>query len=95
MKEAYNTAKAVAKRAVAKARHEAWQGWYEGNLITGENEIKERWREYFNTLLNVENEREPPIDYEPIEGPIQNVSEWEVKEAIEQIKKGKRQADLE
>ena len=45
--------------------------------------------------MNVENEREPPIDYEPIEGPIQNVSEWEVKEAIEQIKKGKRQADLE
>ena len=123
-KEDYNKAKTEAKRAVAKARYDAWQGWYdeldtkegekaiykiakrkikstkdigqlkvirdhEGNLVTRENKIKERWREYFDTLLNIENDRDQLIECEANEGPIPNVSELEVKEALKQMKTGK------
>ena len=32
-------------------------------LLTDEGKIKERWREYFNNLLNVENETDPLQEY--------------------------------
>ena len=30
----------------------------DGTLLTGGAEVKDRWLDYFNDLLNVENERE-------------------------------------
>ena len=42
-------------------------------MLTDEVKIKERWRGYFNNLLNVENAREVPA----VEGPVQEISREE------------------
>ena len=55
-----------------------------GVMLADEVKIKERWREYFSNLLNVENFKE----YFG-EGPVQEISREEVKKAIESVKKGK------
>ena len=58
-------------------------------MLTDEVKIKERWREYFSNLLNVENAREQLGEVPAVEGPVQEISREEVKKAIESMKKGK------
>ena len=61
----------------------------QGVIITKDDEIRDRWREYFNKLLNVENEREEHLPTETIEDLIENVTLQEVVAAIKNMKKGK------
>jgi len=61
----------------------------EGDIIIKELEVKRRWREYFNTLLNVENDREPPTDIPPTEGPVKIIGLHETKLALKKMKTGK------
>ena len=59
-----------------------------GEMLTDEIKTKERWREYFSNLLNVENARE--LGEVPAEeGQVQEISREEVKKAIESTTKGK------
>ena len=44
-----------------------------GEMLTDEIKIKERWREYFSNLLNVENAREQLGEVPPVEGPVQKI----------------------
>jgi len=44
------------------------------------------WREYCERLINVENDWDGEVDYVPVEGPWQKVSEKEVWEALKKIK---------
>ena len=60
-----------------------------GDMLTDEVKIKERWREYFSNLLNVENAREQRGEVPAVEGPVHDISREEVKNAIESMKKGK------
>ena len=60
-----------------------------GDMLTDEVKIKERWREYFSNLLNVENVREQLGEVPAVEGPVHEISREEVKNAIERMKKGK------
>ena len=60
-----------------------------GNILTEADKIRGRWREYFNQLLNIENSRDPLHEVKPVEGPIENIKETEVKKAVERMKKGK------
>ena len=60
-----------------------------GDIVTEETSIKERWREYFDALLNEENAREPLTEIPPIEGPIHNVKMEEVRKALAKVKLGK------
>ena len=60
-----------------------------GKVLTEERKIKERWREYFNKLLNTENEREELEEIQPVEGPATNITEREVKDAMKNMKNGK------
>ena len=124
LKEAYNNTKREAKSAVAKAKNEAYNEWYDkmgteegermiykvakqrarsrrdigevnvikdqiGEMLTDEVKIKERWREYFSNLLNVENARKQLGEVPAVEGPVQEISREEVKKAVESTKKGK------
>ena len=124
LKEVYQQAKRKTKRAVAKAKEEAWKKWYdnmetkegekliykvakqraknrqdigevsvikskEGDMLTDEKNIKERWQEYFSDLLNVENSREPLEEQPPVEDPVQGITQEEVKEAMKKMKSGK------
>ena len=45
-----------------------------GEILTDEVKIKERCREYFSNLLNVENARDQLGEVPAVEGPVQEVS---------------------
>jgi len=57
-------------------------------MLTDEVKFKERWRQYFSNVLNVENAREQLGEVPAVEGPVQEISIEEMKKAIERIKKG-------
>ena len=61
------------------------QGWF----LVEEKKIRNRWKKYFNELLNVENERGESEDVQMIEGPAMMVTVSEVQAAIKEMKKGK------
>ena len=63
--------------------------YFVNNVIIYFVKIKERWREYFSNLLNVENAREQLGEVPAVEGQVQEISREEVKKAIESMKKGK------
>ena len=56
-------------------------------MLTDDVKIKERWREYFSNLLNLENAREQLGEVPTVEGPVQEVLREEVKKATESMKK--------
>ncbi|XP_047484205.1 uncharacterized protein LOC125035938 [Penaeus chinensis] len=58
-------------------------------LLTDEKKIKERWREYFSNLLNVENEWDPLQDCPPVEGLLPNINEKDIEEAMKKRKSGR------
>ena len=60
-----------------------------GNVLKEDNEIKERWRGYFEKLMNEENERIPTEQRESIAGPIGEITRREVEEALKTMKNGK------
>ena len=45
----------------------------DGTLLTGDDEVKDRWLGYFDDLLNVENEREGLQGILPVQGPIEEI----------------------
>ena len=60
-----------------------------GKILSNEREIKERWKEYFEELLNTENERDAIEAIDKVEGPEKNISMEDVKTAIRKMKIGK------
>lgn len=63
MVEGYNNnseSKAKGKTRFGDCRKE----YVNGDTLQDERDSKERWREYFLELLNVENEREELVDVE-------------------------------
>ncbi len=52
-------------------------------------DIKSRWKEYMEKLLNVENEWDGDVVADIVEGPPDRISEMEVREAINESKTGK------
>ena len=60
-----------------------------GDILTEKENIKDRWRECFCTLLNVEDESDLLTQVAAVEGPITKVTREEVQEAAEKMKTGK------
>ena len=58
-------------------------------MITEEKDIKERWRSYFEELMNVENKREERFIAVRTETEVENISAEEVERAMSKMKKGK------
>ena len=58
----------------------------DGNILHRDEDIKRRWREYFEELLNNENEREELDEVPKVEGPVMELKETEVKRAISKMK---------
>ncbi len=58
-----------------------------GNIKMGEADIMQRWERYFS-VLNEENQYELE-DHIKVEGPILSVTEKEVTEALQKMKRGK------
>jgi len=61
----------------------------EGKLLVVEEQVRHRWGEYFGQLLNEENPREALVEAEKNHGPIQQIEEKEVAEALKNMKSGK------
>ena len=60
-----------------------------GSLKTEIGERLEVWRRYCERLMNVENEWDGEVDCVPVEGPLEKVTEKEVWESLNRMKKGK------
>ncbi|XP_047493551.1 uncharacterized protein LOC125042129 [Penaeus chinensis] len=82
---------------IAKQKHRESQDLYQGKqmkdvngvVLTDENDIKERWRTYFEQLMNVENDRiDRGIEAIPEEVMDVIIAE-EVERALRKMKKGK------
>ncbi|KAI5611034.1 hypothetical protein C0J50_11940, partial [Silurus asotus] len=62
----------------------------DGNVLTSEETVLRRWREYFEQLMNEENERERRlVDVELVMQEEDRISKEEVRAAIKRIKSGK------
>ncbi|CAM4652884.1 unnamed protein product [Leuciscus chuanchicus] len=57
----------------------------EGKIICEDVKIKERWREYFSTLLNTKNNRKELPQTDPVQGPIENITDVEVRLQLEKM----------
>ena len=58
----------------------------EGSVLTDENQIRERWKVHFETLLNEENPRMVTGDGTPNQGMTTEVTRTEVEKALRKIK---------
>ena len=87
-KTIYRTAKqrAEAKRDIKEIKVIKDQ---QGEVLTDREKIKERWREYYTTLLNKENQRDELEDTLPVDSLIEELTRKEIKDAIKAMKKGK------
>ena len=56
-----------------------------GNILVEEKQIQERWRKYFEQLLNEENPNEFD-EGDKVEGPIQEVTEQDIARAVKKDK---------
>ena len=56
-----------------------------GELLVSEEQVSDRWREYFEKLLNEENEWNDELSAEYVEGPADMISK-EVRQAIQDLK---------
>ncbi|EYC43100.1 hypothetical protein Y032_0503g2638 [Ancylostoma ceylanicum] len=82
---------------LAKARHRASLDVTEVRAVKNEDgevlrdpvAVKERWRVYFEHLLNEEFPRKPKAPAEPVAGPMQPWTADEVRKAIKKMKAGK------
>ena len=61
----------------------------EGSVLTDENQIRERWKVYFETFLNEENPRMVTGDGTPNQGMTTEVTGTEVEKALRKMKNGK------
>ena len=57
-----------------------------GELLVSEEQVSGRWREYFEKLLNKENEWNDELSAEYVEGPADMISKEEVRQAIQDLK---------
>jgi len=57
----------------------------DGTILTDEKLIQERWKSYFEELLNIENPRDPLEYVEAVEGPEEKISRTEIEKAIKQV----------
>ena len=55
-----------------------------GNILVDERHIMERWKRYFQLLLNEENEYEME-ELERVEGPVEEIKIEEVEKAVGKI----------
>ena len=60
-----------------------------GVTLVEDEEIRERWRAYFEKLMNEENERCITEREEEVEGPIECVSFGEIRAVLRKMKNGK------
>jgi len=61
----------------------------DGTILTDEKLVQERWKFYFEELLNKENPRDPLEYVETVEGREDEISRMEIEKAIKQVRSNK------
>jgi hypothetical protein len=61
----------------------------EERVLSEDHKIKGRWREYFNHLLNTKNSSKELEETDIVEGPVQLVTEIEIKKQLDKMKNKK------
>uniref|UniRef100_A0A914XJV1 Reverse transcriptase domain-containing protein n=1 Tax=Plectus sambesii TaxID=2011161 RepID=A0A914XJV1_9BILA len=61
----------------------------DGVPLQKDNDIRDRWGEYYKNLLNEENPREPCNEVPPVLSPIHAITRVEVENALHKMKVGK------
>ncbi|KAK3560749.1 hypothetical protein QTP86_016542, partial [Hemibagrus guttatus] len=89
------------KRGVSKAKQKAYDELYtrldtrEGQkdlyrVLTSEENVRRRWKEYFEELMNEENEREKRVEgVNSVEQKVDKIRNDEVRKALKRMKSGK------
>ncbi|KAK3542797.1 hypothetical protein QTP70_003002 [Hemibagrus guttatus] len=89
------------KREVSKAKQKAYEELYtrldtrEGEkdlyrVLTSEESVQRRWKEYFEELMNEENEREKRVEgANSVEQKVDKIRKDEVRKALKRMKSGK------
>ncbi|KAK3565343.1 hypothetical protein QTP86_006571 [Hemibagrus guttatus] len=89
------------KREVSKAKQKAYDELYtrldtrEGEkglyrVLTSEESVQRRWKEYFEELMNEENEREKRVEVvKSVEQKVDKIRKDEVRKALKRMKSGK------
>ena len=104
MYETLNTRKGEKKIfKIAKARQKKRQDREQvgvvknenGQVLLNESDIKMRWKQYFEQLLNVENDREELEEIPYTERPLNTISRGEMESALKTMKTGKAQGPSE
>ena len=60
-----------------------------GNVLTNPEDVLERWKKYFEKLMNEENDRERTENVGPVNEEVESISKEEVKSALRKMKCGK------
>ncbi|KAK3523752.1 hypothetical protein QTP70_009235 [Hemibagrus guttatus] len=62
----------------------------DGRVITGEESVQRRWKEYFEELMNEENEREKRVEgVNSVKQKVDKIRKDEVRKALKRMKSGK------
>ncbi|MCJ8736308.1 hypothetical protein PDJAM_G00258080 [Pangasius djambal] len=62
----------------------------DGRVLTSEQRVQRRWKEYFEELMNEENEREKRVEeVTPVEQKVDKIRKDEVRKALKRMKSGK------
>ncbi|KAK3540087.1 hypothetical protein QTP70_025652 [Hemibagrus guttatus] len=62
----------------------------DGRVLTSEESVQRRWKEYFEELMNEENEREKRVEgVNSVEQKVDKIRKDEVRKALKRVKSGK------
>ncbi|KAK3556024.1 hypothetical protein QTP70_000730 [Hemibagrus guttatus] len=62
----------------------------DGRVLTSEESVQRRWKEYFEELMNEENEREKRVEgVNSVEQKVEKIRKDEVRKALKRMKSGK------
>ncbi|KAK3524760.1 hypothetical protein QTP86_002555 [Hemibagrus guttatus] len=74
---------------VSKAKQKAYDKLYT-RVLTSEESVQRRWKEYFEELMNEENEREKRVEgVNSVEQKVDKIRKDEVRKALKRMKSGK------
>ncbi|KAK3546945.1 hypothetical protein QTP86_005335 [Hemibagrus guttatus] len=100
-RQEYKELQCRVKREVSKAKQKAYEELYtrldtrEGEkdlyrVLTSEESVQRRWKEYFEELMNEENEREKRVEgVNSVEQEVDKIRKDEVRKALKRMKSGK------
>ncbi|KAK3562813.1 hypothetical protein QTP86_009964 [Hemibagrus guttatus] len=88
-RQEYKELQCRVKREVSKAKQKAYDELYT-RLDSVEGLVQRRWKEYFEELMNEENEREKRVDgVSSVEQKVDKIRKDEIRKALKRMKSGK------